>query len=56
MRNPDRMIAVFDRRTGSKPKISSGMTIEKLNRWEIPPTPYDDVDDLKSIVERWLSA
>jgi hypothetical protein len=56
MRRPDRMLAVFDKKLGPRPRISGGMTIEKLDRWQVPRIPYGDIVELKGIVEAWLKA
>jgi hypothetical protein len=55
MRNPERVLAVFDLDHAPKPGISGGMSLAKLKRWGVEPIGYEDVAGLRRIVEHWLS-
>lgn len=55
MRNPDRVLAVFELGRSPEPRISSGMTLEKLKRWGVEPVGYTDVTALQRLALQWLS-
>lgn len=54
MRTPERLLAVFDSTSTSKPSISAGMTMVKLGRWGVKPVGYPDVETLQRVTENWL--
>jgi len=51
---PERTLVVWDSRLAEHPRVSYGMTQERLLDWRIAPEPYGDLDGLRAIIERWL--
>lgn len=49
-----RTLAVYDATHLKAPDVSRGMTLSKLERWEVPQLPFASVDELREIVATWL--
>lgn len=52
--NPERTMAVWDRRVSAKPAVSYGMVLSRLEDWGIQPVPYDDLSQLNDVIANWL--
>ncbi len=47
---PSRTMAVWDRSITTKPAVSYGMVLSRLEDWSVTPVPYDDINELREIL------